>query len=56
MHEYKIINGPLADCQKILNQWKHLYNLHIISMVATNDTYGEVIILIIRTKIEDSNP
>ena len=29
MEEYKIINGGILECQKLLNQWKHEYKLEI---------------------------
>jgi len=29
--EYKIIDGQPSDVQKLLNQWKHQYNLTIIA-------------------------
>ena len=30
--EYQIIRGDSSDIQKVLNQWRHIYNLNIISM------------------------
>ena len=45
--EYKIISGDPADCQMVLNQWRHKYTLNIISMC----TYHEYIaILLTRTE------
>jgi len=29
MKEYKIIDGAPVDCQKLLNQWKHQYEIEI---------------------------
>lgn len=32
--EYKIIEGSAAECQKWLNQWKHEYEITVLSMSA----------------------
>ena len=45
MIEYKIIVGTQTECQKWLNQWKHGFELNIISMCADG---GVVIILLTR--------
>jgi len=29
--EYKILNLPLSDFEKVLNQWKHEYKIFIIA-------------------------
>ena len=48
MGEYKFVSGELSHCQKVLNQWKHKYNITIINMLAglVEDT---VIILVMRS-------
>jgi len=49
--EYKIIGGPITDCQKTLNQWKHKFDLNIIQMCALdNPDEAYVIILLIRSR------
>ena len=45
--EYQILSGQPADCQKTLNQWRHQFNLVIISMTSRND---QIIILLTREK------
>ena len=47
--EYKIISGDEEYCQKVLNQWKHQYDIEVISMSAYP---GKVIILINRKEKE----
>lgn len=32
MIEYKIIEGAAIECQKWLNQWKHEYEIKVLSM------------------------
>ena len=52
MEEYKIITGTGSECQKWLNQWKHEFELKIISMsvIVTDLEIKEIIILLTRTK------
>ena len=47
LSEYKIITGIPEYCQKVLNQWKHTYDLNIISMCKSQDAV--INILLIRT-------
>lgn len=49
--EYKIINRSIEEAQKLLNQWKHKYELEIIQMISSG---GGVTILLIR-KEKDKN-
>ena len=46
--EYILETKPDKDWQKQLNQWKHIYDINIISM--NNTEFGGVTILLIRTK------
>ena len=50
--EYKIITGNAARCQKLLNQWKHEFDLSIVTMNTTILNVGlkEVTILLARSK------
>lgn len=51
--EYKILTDIPEHCQKVLNQWKHAYDLNIISMCKGS---GCIInILLIRTLKEKSD-
>jgi hypothetical protein len=55
--EYQMIDGTAKDCQETLNQWKHMYDLEIISMCNAGgnylDTSGSfIIILLTRTRKE----
>lgn len=34
MKEYKIIEGTPIECQKWLNQWRHEFDIEIISQTA----------------------
>lgn len=45
MPEYKIITGKPTDVQKILNQWRHQYEIVIIEMTSFE---REISILLIR--------
>ena len=45
--EYKFIKGSQSECQKWLNQWKHEFNVEIISVHWGSH---EVSMLIIRTR------
>ena len=40
-YEYKIIEGSSKDIQKTLNQWKHQYELEIISVNSYPDTFTD---------------
>ncbi len=51
MGEYKIIQGDLSYCQKVLNQWKYEFNLTVISFISLPKA-GEFAILTYRTKKE----
>lgn len=51
--EYKILDDIPEYCQKVLNQWKHAYDLNIISMCKGHGT--AINILLIRTLKEKSN-
>lgn len=44
--EYKIISGTSKVCQKVLNQWRHIYSLRILHMFVDK---GETYILLLRT-------
>ena len=49
--EYQIIEGAAKDCQKTLNQWKHMYELEILHMCMTEGgTF--ITIMLIRTRKE----
>jgi hypothetical protein len=55
MEEYKIIEGTSADMQKLLNQWRHEYNLKFINTcTAITDKNGIMgsytVIVLTRTK------
>ena len=50
MIEYKILRDHPEECQKILNQWRHLYSLQILGFSAF-DTI--VVILLTRTLITE---
>ncbi len=47
MEEYGILTGTPGKCQTTLNQWRHIYDLDIISMVV-NPQSNEVAILLTR--------
>ncbi len=34
--DYKIVTGSDSHCQKVLNQWKHQYELDILHMFPNN--------------------
>jgi len=52
--EYKIITGTASECQKVLNQWKHEFELNIIQMCVEHNAIGfGVFILLTRTKKGD---
>jgi len=46
-YEFEVLCGLSTDCQKTLNQWRHIYWLRIINMSITND---RVCILLARRK------
>ena len=48
--EWKILKEMQDDVQKILNQWKHLYHLHIHGV--TTDANGKLVVLLTREKKE----
>ncbi len=48
MPEYKILSDDTSIIQKLLNQWKHEFDLHIISVVHT--TASTIIMVLTRTK------
>ncbi len=48
MVEYKILKGTPEDCQKILNQWRHEYDINILGFVSCNGGGGWVNILLTR--------
>lgn len=52
MREYKILEGTAGDVQKILNQWRHPFDLDIKSMNTekVDRTHTWVIILLTRTE------
>lgn len=55
MEEYKIIEGISVDVQKILNQWRHEYDLRFINTcTAITDKNGIMgsytVIVLTRTK------
>jgi hypothetical protein len=49
MKEYKIIEGIIIDCQKLLNQWRHEFSLEILSMNSM-DVQGETWVVILLTR------
>ena len=51
MEEYKILTGTAADCQKVLNQWRHDYTLRILQMSVESSPLT-VVILLTRTEKE----
>lgn len=34
MIEYKVIKDTLPGCQKLLNQWRHQYNLEVLFFIS----------------------
>lgn len=57
MEEYKIIEGTSIDVQKLLNQWRHEYNLRFINtctaITEKNGVMGSwTVMVLIRTKKE----
>ncbi len=45
--EYKIVKGVTSHCQKVLNQWRHQYNLTIHKMLVFQDRDGDIWITIL---------
>jgi len=45
--EYKIIEGPISECQKKLNQWRHDYNIRVLAQSQSIETYGGPVWLVI---------
>ena len=48
-HEFKIIGGEDEKLQKILNRWRHIYELNILSVNV--DTDGNLVVLLARRKV-----
>lgn len=53
--EYKIINEPLITAQKLLNQWKHEFNIDIISTEVT-EYEGTLNMVILLTREKNEHP
>ncbi len=47
MKEYKILTGNDEYCQKVLNQWKHEFELKVLQMCGHKDA---LVILLSREK------
>lgn len=47
--DFQIIEKPAPDAQKVINQWRHDYNIEIVSVQASNQA-GFVIIALWRTR------
>jgi hypothetical protein len=51
MVDYVLATAKQIEWQKWLNQWKHIYEIEVISMCVTGNDNGAVTILIKRTRI-----
>ena len=49
--EWRILRDSDATIQKTLNQWKHLYQIHIHGV--TSDCNGNLIVILTREKREN---
>ncbi len=47
MSDFKIITGNDTFCQKVLNQWKHQFELEVLYMCVHKDA---LVILLVREK------
>ena len=52
MPEWKVLSGNDSDVQRTLNQWRHLYHIHIHGVSCSQDGY--IIILLTREKLKDA--
>jgi len=52
--EYQILVGSCSHCQKVLNTWKHTYDLIILSTAfnGVGDLANDLIIVLTRTPKE----
>lgn len=46
--EYKFVQGDIGHCQKVLNQWKHEYDIEVMYIKVFDISF--VVMLILRTK------
>ena len=53
--EWKILVESPSDMQKILNQWKHIYQIHIHSTAfnGVGDYANKLIVILTRERKED---
>jgi len=54
MIEWKILQGSKEDVQKTLNQWKHLYHIHIYGVASFGQNGTGVTILLTRERKENA--
>lgn len=47
--EFQIVEKPASDAQKVINQWRHEYDIQIVSVQASSQA-GFVIIALWRTR------
>jgi len=48
--EWKILQGKIEDVQKTLNQWKHMYHIHIHGV--NQVVYDRITIVLTRERKE----
>lgn len=48
LREFQLIEKPTSEAQKCINQWRHEYNIEIVSVQASSPGY--VVIALWRTK------
>ena len=54
--EWKILKGAVSNAQKALNQWQHMYHIHIHGITYEqrnhNSDVGKIIIVLTRERKE----